>query len=402
MMGSENETIKQRADEVFIGNYLRYPTAMVSGRGCVLTDVDGKRYLDFLSGIAVCSLGHCHPAVTTAIKEQAERLVHVSNLYYTIPQTELAELLVAHSFGEQVFMANSGAEVNEAAIKLARLASGEDRYEIITLEGSFHGRTLATLAATGQPKFHHGFEPLPQGFRHVPFNDLEAIEKSITPETCAIMCEPLQGEGGVRPLTPDYLKGLRRICDNYNLLLIFDEIQTGMGRTGSLFAHQQLGIVPDIMTIAKALGNGLPIGALLTTKKIAAHFSPGTHGSTFGGNPIGSAAAVATLTVMLKPGFLESVHDKGVYLRKTLGELVEQFPVHAVGVSGLGLLQGLVLSDEGINHGADIVNRMFDRGYLINFAGNRALRFAPPLTVSYEEIDTLAGALKAVFKELQV
>ena len=398
-MGRLNDELKKRADDVFIGTYLRYPAAMVSGSGCLLRDADGKKYLDFLSGIAVCSLGHCHPAVTEAIKEQAEKLVHVSNLYYTEPQTALAELIVANSFGDKVFMANSGAEANEAAIKLARIASPKGRYEILTLSGSFHGRTLATVAATGQPKFHQGFEPLPQGFRHIEFADPEALEKSISPETCAIMCEPLQGESGVRPLAPDYLEKIRMLCDQHELLLIFDEVQTGMGRTGTLFAYQQSGVVPDIMTLAKALGNGLPIGAMVTTDKLAGCFVPGTHASTFGGNPVVAAAAVATMKVMLADGFMRAVREKGEYLSRALRPLVGRFPDFVTGVRGRGLLWGLVLSAAGAERGTAIVNAMFDRGYLINFAGNVALRFAPPLIVSHAEIDELTGALGDVLGE---
>ena len=399
-MGMKSDSWKQRADDVFMQTYLRYPAAMASGKGTTLTDADGKTYLDFLSGIAVCSLGHCHPQVTAAVQKQVEKLLHVSNLYYTEPQTQLAELLVENSFGDRVFMANSGAEVNEAAIKLARIATPEERYEIVTLEGSFHGRTLATLAATGQAKFHQGFSPRPEGFRQVPFGDIEALEKSISAKTCAIMCEPLQGEGGVRPLESGYLKNIRSLCDQHQLLLIFDEVQTGMGRTGTLFAYQQLGITPDIMTLAKALGNGLPIGALIATDEVAAHFSPGTHGSTFGGNPVGAAAAVATMQVLLAEGFLEGVQGRGDYLHRSLERVAEQFPDLITGVRGLGLLKGLVLSGAGVERGAEMVNTLFDRGYLINFAGNTALRFAPPLTVSHEEIDSVIQALTELLSEL--
>ncbi|OGR16280.1 MAG: acetylornithine aminotransferase, partial [Desulfobacterales bacterium GWB2_56_26] len=271
-----NKELKERADKVFIGTYARYPAAMVKGDGCRLIDADGREYLDFLSGIAVCALGHCHPAVTEAIRHQAGELVHVSNLYYTRPSIELAELLTGNSFGERIFLANSGAEANEAAIKLARIHSGEGRYQVISLAGSFHGRTLATVAATGQPKFHKGFEPLPEGFLHAPFGDLAALEKLISGATCAILCEPLQGEGGVRPLDREYLAGIRALCDKHGLLLIFDEIQTGLGRTGTFFAYEQLGVTPDILTMAKALGNGLPIGAMMTRAEIAASFTPGT------------------------------------------------------------------------------------------------------------------------------
>ncbi len=308
-MSSKNAELKERADKVFVGTYARYPAVMVKGEGCCLTDRNGTEYLDFLSGIAVCCLGHCHPKVTEAIQHQAAELVHVSNLYYTEPMTDLAEILVASSFAEKVFMANSGAEANEAALKLVRIHGGEGRYEILSLAGSFHGRTLATVAATGQPKFHKGFEPLPEGFSHAPFGDLQALEEMVTGRTCAILCEPLQGEGGVRPLDAEYLAGIRELCDKHGLLLIFDEIQTGLGRTGTLFAYEQLGVTPDIMTLAKGLGNGLPIGAMLTTSEIAESFVPGTHASTFGGNPVASAAAVATMEVICEEGFLED--EKG-------------------------------------------------------------------------------------------
>ena len=397
-----NKAIKERADQVFMKTYARYPAAMVSGSGCELWDGDGKKYLDFLAGIAVCGLGHCHPAVTEAITHQASKLVHVSNLYYTEPQTELAELLVGNSFADKVFLANSGAEANEAAIKLARIASGDGRYEIITLTGSFHGRTLATVAATAQPKFHQGFEPLPEGFVHVDFGDIEALEKAISQKTCAIMCEPLQGEGGVRPLEIEYLQHIRSLCDKHKLLLIFDEVQTGMGRTGSLFAYQQLGITPDIMTAAKALGNGLPIGAMLTTNAQAEYFVPGTHASTFGGNPIACAAAVVTLSIMLEDGFLDEVQAKGEYLRGKMQIIAEKYPTLASHVRGMGLLNGLVLTEAGTGQGAAIVNQLFDKGFIINFAGNCALRFAPPLIVSRDEIDLLVAALDEVVSRLTV
>ena len=350
-MGSTNKELAARSDQVFIGTYTRYPAAMVKGVGCRLTDAEGKEYLDFLAGIAVCGLGHCHPAVTAAICKQAGELTHVSNLYYTEPQTELAELLTANSFADRVFLANSGAEANEAAIKLARIWASENRYEIISLTGSFHGRTLATVAATGQAKFQKGFEPMPEGFAHAPFGNLIVLESMITDQTCAILCEPLQGEGGVRPLDCEYLQGLRRLCDKYNLLLIFDEIQTGMGRTGTLFAYEQLGVVPDIMTLAKALGNGLPIGAMVTTKRIAAAFTPGSHASTFGGNPVASAAAVATMKVMLADGFLAEVRAKGEYLHEQLQLLSARFPALTTEVRGLGLIQGLVLTEAGVEKG---------------------------------------------------
>ncbi|ADW16695.1 acetylornithine aminotransferase apoenzyme [Desulfobulbus propionicus DSM 2032] len=395
-----NEQWAARGNAVFIGTYNRFPAAMVKGSGCRLWDADGKEYLDFLAGIAVCSLGHCHPRVTEAICRQAASLVHVSNLFHTQPQIELAELLVANSFADRVFMGNSGAEANEAAIKLARIYSGPGKYEIISLAGSFHGRTLATVAATGQPKFHQGFEPLPQGFIHAEFGDPQTLEGLITPQTCAILCEPLQGESGVRPLEPEYLQAIRTICDRHGLLLIFDEVQTGLGRTGTLFAHQQLGVTPDIMTLAKALGNGLPIGAMLTTEKIAASLTVGTHASTFGGNPVAAAAAVEVLKVMLGDGFLASVQARSRYFVERLQGVAERYPHLATGVRGRGLLLGLVLSERGIELGMEIVQQMFAQGALINFAGNRVLRFVPPLIVSNEEIDQLIDALCRVFDRL--
>ena len=398
-MSVENEKIKNRADTVFIGNYNRNPAAFVKGEGCRLFDADGREYLDFLSGIAVCALGHCHPAVTEAICRQAGELVHVSNLFYTGPQTELAELLVAHTFADKVFFANSGAEANEAAIKLARIASEPGRYEIISLEGSFHGRTLATVAATGQTKFHQGFEPMPEGFVHAPFGNLMVLDNMITDNTCAILCEPLQGESGVRPLSREYLQGIRALCDKHDLLLIFDEVQTGIGRTGTLFAYEQLGVTPDIMTVAKGLGNGLPIGAMLTTRDIARALVPGTHASTFGGNPVATAAAVATLKIMLAEGFLEGVRERGEYFSRQLQGLVPSFPTLLAGVRGLGMIWALVLTEVGVMQGTELVKKMFDRGYLINFAGNTALRFVPPLIVAAGEIDRLIAAMAEVFAE---
>jgi acetylornithine aminotransferase/acetylornithine/N-succinyldiaminopimelate aminotransferase len=399
-MNGESINWIERSDKVFIKTYSRFPTVLVRGEGCVLEDADGRKFLDFLAGIAVCSLGHCHPEVTRAICDQAGKLVHVSNLFYTQPQTELAELLVSHSFADRIFFGNSGAEANEAAIKLARKYSGEGRYEIISLAGSFHGRTLATVAATGQPKFHEGFEPLPAGFLHAEFGDIAALEKIISPQTCAVLCEPLQGESGVRPLEQEYLGKIRQLCDDKGLLLIFDEVQTGIGRTGTLFAYEQLGVVPDILTSAKALANGLPIGAMLTTDKIGSCFTVGSHASTFGGNPVAAAAAVATLKIMLKNGFLAEVSSKGEYLSQKLTDLAGRYPQFAKGQRGLGLLQGLVLTEAGIAQGQAIVQKLFERGVLINFAGNAVLRFIPPLVVSREEIDALISGLDKVFAEL--
>ncbi|MDD5757621.1 MAG: aspartate aminotransferase family protein [Desulfobulbaceae bacterium] len=390
---TSNQEIITKSTNAFIGTYTRFPVAMVEGRGCLLQDANGRQYLDFLSGIAVCALGHCHPAVTRAICEQAAKLVHVSNLFHTIPQTELASLLVDNSFADRVFFANSGAEANEAAIKLARIASAPGKYEIISLEGSFHGRTLATVAATGQKKFHQGFEPMPQGFSAAPFGDLAALESMITPATSAILCEPLQGESGVRPLPKDYLQGIRDICNQHGLLLIFDEVQVGMGRTGSLFAYEQLGVTPDIMTLAKGIGNGMPLGAMLTTETIAASMQAGTHASTFGGNPVSCAAGLAVMATMLAPGFMDQVKARGRYLAGKLTELAAKYPKLLHGVRGMGLIQGVVLTEIGVAHGPGIIKTLFEKGVLANFAGNVALRFIPPLIVSEAEIDQMIVTL---------
>ena len=395
-MDNTNSEWISRGESVFAGTYSRFPAAMIRGEGCRLWDADGKEYLDFLAGIAVCSLGHCNPAVTEAVCDQAGKLMHVSNLFHTKPQIELAELLTENSFADRVFMANSGAEANEAAIKLARIHSGAGRYEVISLSGSFHGRTLATVAATGQPKFHQGFEPMPVGFVHAGFGDPRKIEALIGEQTCAILCEPLQGESGVRPLDPDYLQAIRDICDKHDLLLIFDEVQTGIGRTGTLFAYQQLGVTPDIMTLAKALGNGLPIGAMLTRNEIAASLTVGTHASTFGGNPVAAAAAVAVMKTMLADGFMESVQERSGYFIQRREEVGAQFPELTTGVRGRGMLLGLVLTEKGREHGMEIVQQMFDNGILINFAGMRVLRFIPPLIVSRDEIDLLIDRLSTV------
>jgi len=396
----DNMDWAQRGEQVFIGTYSRFPVMMERGEGCRLWDAEGREYLDFLGGIAVCALGHCHPRINQAICEQACKLVHVSNLFHMQPQIELAELLTRNTFADKIFLANSGAEANEAALKLARLHGGAGRYELISLSGSFHGRTMNTLAATGQPKFHEGFEPLPQGYVHAAFGDLESVEQLINEKTCGILCEPLQGEGGVRPLDPGYLKKLRALCDKHGLLLIFDEIQTGMGRTGTLFAYQQAGVVPDIMTSAKALGNGLPIGAMLTTDEIARSFGVGSHGSTFGGNPVAASAAVAVLKEMLKEGFFEEVQRKSAYFIEKLDALAAQFPAFATGVRGKGLLLGLVLTEKGCEQGSAIVQKMFERGVLINFAGNQVLRFMPPLIIANEDIDRAVAALSDVLGDL--
>jgi acetylornithine/N-succinyldiaminopimelate aminotransferase len=382
----KTEELMIQSDKNIIGTYRRQPVVLVKGSGARVWDSDGKEYLDFVAGIAVCSLGHSNPKVVAALQKQAELLTHVSNLYYTEPQIRLAGMLVENSFADKVFFCNSGAEANEAAIKLARKYAHDnlkgDRYEIITMQGSFHGRTLAAITATAQEKFHVGFAPLPKGFRYVPFNDVKALGKAIRKKTCAVMVEPIQGESGVQMPSPDYLKGVRQICDDKGILLILDEVQTGMGRTGKLFAHEHFGIKPDVMTLAKALGNGYPLGALLTTDQVASAFGPGTHASTFGGNPLGMAAGIAVLQALLEDGVMDNCREVGAYLRERLSDLRKKhFMIQEV--RGMGLMVGMDLTIDG----SAIVRRCLERGLLINCAGEHILRFVPPLTISKADVD---------------
>ena len=320
-----------RADRVVMNTYGRQPLVLVRWEGCRLWDAQGQEYLDFVAGLAVCNLGHAHPEVARAAAAQLGQLVHVSNLYYTTPMAELAEDLVRLSFADRVFFANSGAEVNEGAIKLCRRYSrekfGEGRHRIICTENSFHGRTFGALSATGQQKFWQGFDPLLPGFIFVPFNDLDAVATAVDPSVCAVLLEPIQGEGGVCLPAPDYLAGLRKLCEDKGLLLVLDEIQTGLGRTCKLFAHEHFGVAPDVMTLAKGLANGLPMGALLAKEEVAQAFVPGTHASTFGGGPAIAAAARTVLGILSQPDFLAEVRAKGEYLRQGLLALKERFAV---------------------------------------------------------------------------
>jgi len=382
-----------------MNTYTRQPLIIHKGRGTRVYDPNGKEYLDFVGGVAVNNLGHCHPNVTVAFQKQAQRLVHVSNLYYTEPQVKLARLLVEHSFADKVFFCNSGTEAIEAAIKLVRKFSrekfGPDRYEIITMEQSFHGRTLAAVTATAQPKYHKGFEPLVPGFRYVPYNDLKAVSNAISDRTAAILVEPAQGEGGVRIPDPDYLPGLRKLCDEKGLLLVLDEVQTGIGRTGRLFGYEHSGIEPDIMALAKGLGSGLPIGALLAKDSVARAFTPGSHAATFGGNPLVCAAAIATLEVLLEEGFiLDNCRRMGEYFVERLKGLQQRHPC-VVSVRGLGLLVGMELAIDG----KPIVQDCLEEGLLINCTMDRVLRFVPPLIILKEEIDLLINRLDGIFKK---
>jgi len=394
--------IFDEAGRYIMNTYKRLPLFIVKGRGNRVYDGEGREYLDFVSGLAVNNLGHCNPRVTVAFQKQAQRLVHTSNLFYTEPQVKLARLLVENSFADKVFFCNSGAEANEAAIKLVRKYShekGNGRFEIITALNSFHGRTMATLTATGQEKFHKGFAPLVPGFSYVPFNDVAALEKAITEKTAAVMIEPIQGEGGVNIPDRDYLKRLREICDANGILLVFDEVQTGIGRTGKLFAYQHSGIEPDIMTLAKALGGGLPIGAMLAKDHIAAAFTPGTHASTFGGTPLVCSAAIEVIKLITEDDLiLDNCRRMGDYLVAELNDLKLKYPHLIKDVRGKGLLTGMELNISGDT----IVSECIKRGVIINCTMERVLRFLPPLDVSQEDIDKLAETLREVFNSIRI
>jgi len=373
--------------------YGRFPVAIVRGKGTRVWDADGREYLDFTSGLAVCNLGHCHPKVVAAIKEQAEKLIHISNLYHIEPQSLLAKLLTENSFGDRVFFCNSGAEANEAAIKLARKHfsnKGQARYQVLTMEQSFHGRTMAALAATGQKKYQAGFEPLLEKFIHVPFNDIEALKRTITGSTAAVMIEPIQGEGGVNVPTVGYMRELREVCTKAGVLLMFDEVQVGVGRTGTLFAYENFGVSPDIMTLAKGLAGGVAIGAMIATEDVAAAFVPGTHASTFGGNPLATAAGLAALKAVLEEGVLDNCKKVGAYLEGKLNGLKSKHPFIKE-VRGKGLIIGMELA-EGIK-GSDIVKDCLSKGLLINSVGDKVLRFIPALIVTEKEVDEMLSVL---------
>lgn len=384
-----------------MNTYNRLPIVLRKGRGMKVWGSNGKEYLDFVGGIAVNCIGHCHPKIVIALQKQAQRLLHVSNLYHIEPQIKLAKLLVGHSCADKVFFCNSGAEANEAAIKLVRKYAKDhgvpEKYEIITTYGSFHGRTLATLSATGQEKFQKGFEPLVPGFKHVPFNDIEALIRAITRHTCAVMLEPIQGEAGIKMPVEGYLNRVRQVCDEYGLLLILDEVQTGMGRTGKFFAYEHFDIEPDIMTLAKGLGGGVAIGAMLAKDTVAQSFQPGTHAATFGGNPLACAAAIATIETLLEDGFiLDNCRRMGKYFMKNLERLKKEFPSLIAEIRGLGLMIGVELTKPC----ASIVELCIEKGVLINCTGGNVLRFTPPLIVTEREIDHLIEVLEDVFGRL--
>jgi acetylornithine aminotransferase len=390
------EELKQGAEQFLMGTYTRQPISIVRGRGAKVFDLEGREYLDFVGGIAVNILGHGHPDLIAAIQRQAAQLIHTSNLYYTEPQVKLAEMLVDHSFADKVFFCNSGAEANEAAIKLARRYShtkyGAGRFEIVTMKNSFHGRTMATLTATGQEKVQKGYEPLVPGFSYVTFNSLGELQEAVSEKTAAVLLEPIQGEGGVHVVDRAYLAAVRELCTEKDILLIFDEVQTGMGRTGTLFAYEQLGVEPDIMTLAKGLGGGVPIGACLAKEVVAKAFVPGSHASTFGGNPLACAAGLAVCRVLLEGRVLDQARRMGDYLAKGLSDCKDRH--RAVrDVRGLGLLQGMECDIDA----KTIVNECLRRGILINATGDHVIRLVPPLVISQTEIDRLVETLSQIF-----
>ncbi|MBI2432440.1 MAG: acetylornithine transaminase [Candidatus Hydrogenedentes bacterium] len=393
------ERIKALNDQYIINTYGARKIALVRGEGTHLWGVDGREYLDLFAGIAVCNLGHCHPAVTEAIREQAGKLLHVSNLYYIEPQVELAELLAQVCFADRWFFCNSGAEANEAALKLARRywdQKGTPKPLVVAAEQSFHGRTFGALTATGQPKYHQGFAPLLPGISHIPYNDIAALEAALTPEVGAVLLEPLQGEGGVRVPETAYWRQVRDLCDRRGVLLILNEVQTGLGRTGPLFAHQGYGITPDIMTLAKGLANGVPMGALGCTEEVASGFAPGTHASTFGGNPLSSAAALATLKALTAPGFLEHAAAMGEYFRERLRGLASRFEC-IVEVRGRGLMIGIEFREPV----APLIERMIAAGIICGPAGPNVLRFLPPLIVEEHEVDQGVAVLEQCLGDLE-
>lgn len=391
--------IVERAGSVLMSTYARIPVAFVKGRGVTLWDQDGREYVDFLAGIAVTSLGHSHPRIIESLTQQAEKIIHTSNLYQIEPQIALAEMLVAHSFAQKVFFCNSGTEANEGAIKLARRYAverfGPERTTILSMKNSFHGRTLGSLSATGQEKFQKGFGPLVPGFSFVPFNDLAALDRQWDQTVCAVFMEPIQGEGGICVPDPNFLKEVKRRCRERQALLILDEVQTGLGRTGTLFAHEPFEVQPDIMTLAKALGNGLPIGALLATDDVAQAFQPGTHAATFGGNFLVTAVAQTVLSIILEEGFLAQVRQKGAFFKEGLEKLKEEFS-QVLEVRGLGLLLGLALDRPG----KPLVDACLNQGFLINCTQETILRFTPPLTIDQGSIEALLTVLKRLLKDL--
>ncbi|MCX5860838.1 MAG: acetylornithine transaminase [Deltaproteobacteria bacterium] len=393
-----NDDFISTNNEYVFNTYGRIPIMLVEGQGCRVRDSNGRQYLDFIGGLAASVLGHGHAGLSMAICEQSRRLIHVSNLFHIEPQIELARLLVENSFADKVFFCNSGAEANEGAIKLVRKYfhdRGEhERFHIVTMENSFHGRTLATLAATGQSKYRNGFEPHIPGFSHVPFGDIEALKEAVTGETAAVLLEPIQGEGGVCMPPEGFLRKARDLCDATGCLLILDEVQTGMGRTGTFCAHENFGIKPHVMTLAKGLAGGVPMGALLAVNEVASAFVPGTHASTFGGNPLACAAGLAVFKEIMSDGFLARVKAMGTHLRLALEELAAKHRIVRE-VRGLGLMQAIDLKEPG----AELVVALREAGVLMNCTAETVLRFLPPLIITRDEIEEMMGILDSVLSK---
>jgi predicted acetylornithine/succinylornithine family transaminase len=383
------QEIIEQEHRYIIQTYKRFPVVLVRGEGGKVWDIDGKCYLDFLAGIAVNALGYNHPAIRETIRRQSEGLIHTSNLFYTQNQVKLAKMLTEHSALDRVFYCNSGAEANESAFKLAR-KWGKGRYEIITAEQSFHGRTLTAISATGQPKYQKGFEPLMPGFNHVPYNDLAAIKRTITPDTVAIMLEAIQGEGGILPAEPEYLKGVVDLCRTHKLLLMFDEVQAGMGRTGKLFAYQHYGIQPDIVTLAKSLGGGFPIGMMLAKQNVAEAFEYGDHASTFGGGEFVTGVALTFVEILLQDRLLDHVVKMGNLFFEMLRNLAQTYPSLIVDVRGIGLMAGLQFHESVSS--ADVCTALRENGLLTAIAGGNVVRFVPPLIIQAADIEE-AGAI---------
>lgn len=375
--------------------FARYPMVISHGEGAYVTDTDGNRYLDFFAGIAVNALGHAHPNLVKAVADQAAKVIHCSNLYYTEVQAQLIEKLAALSGLDKIFLANSGAEANEGALKLARKYGktiADDKYEIITANHCFHGRTLMTLTATAQPKYQAGYEPLPQGFTYIDYNDIAALEAAISDKTCAVVLEPIQGEGGVNVPADDYLAKVRALCDKHGALLIFDEVQTGIGRTGKMFAYEHFGVRPDIVTLAKGLAGGVPIGAFLASDKVASVFHPGDHGSTFGGNPLACAAANAVLDTILEDNLLDNVNEVGAHLMDSIKALGAKYPAIIRSVRGKGFMVGIGLTREG----RAIVEACLAEKLIINCTAGNVLRLVPSLTIGKQQVDEMITILDAV------
>ncbi|MFP4035974.1 MAG: acetylornithine transaminase [Desulfobacteraceae bacterium] len=398
-MNRDQSSTAENADKYLFETYGKRPLTLVRGEGCRVWDAEGKEYLDFVGGIAVCALGHSAPLVTRILEEQSRILVHVSNLFYTLPQVELARLLVENSFADRVFFCNSGAEANEAAIKLARRHSyekhGPGRFTIVCMENSFHGRTMGTLSATGQEKVRKGYDPLLQGFRFVPFNDAGALGEALDDTVCAVMLEPIQGEGGVVCPDEGYLHEAASMCRERGILLIMDEVQVGMGRTGRLFAHQHYGVTPDIMTLAKALGNGVPIGAMLSVEALAGAFPAGSHATTFGGSPLVTAVAAGVLKSILEDGWMENSRETGLYFKEALEGLRGRHGC-VKDVRGRGLILGMELDRPG----GPVVEACRKNGFIINCTQDSVLRFVPPLIVTRREVDLLVECLDKVLGDL--